>query len=62
MSKGSFKRVVAQKSAELRKWANEHNVTFKTTSEIEREKERTKKLNNNKPKSNNKRNKSKHNA
>lgn len=37
MSKKLFKRLVAAKSAELRKWANNHGLTFKTTSEIERE-------------------------
>ncbi len=29
--------MIMQRSAELRKWAEDHNVVFKTTSEIERE-------------------------
>ena len=37
MSKKLFKRLMATKTAELRKWASRHNLTFKTTSEIERE-------------------------
>ena len=38
MSKKLFKRLVAAKTAELRKWASRYGITFKTTSEIEREK------------------------
>lgn len=38
MSKKLFKRLMATKTAELRKWASRYNLTFKTTSEIEREK------------------------
>jgi hypothetical protein len=37
MSKKLFKRLMATKTAELRKWASRYNLTFKTTSEIERE-------------------------
>lgn len=37
MSKKLFKRLVAQKTAELRKWASMKGLTFRTTSEIERE-------------------------
>lgn len=38
MSKKTFKRLMAQKTAEYRKWASMKGLTFKTTSEIEREK------------------------
>lgn len=38
MSKKLFKRLMSQKTAEFRKWADRYNLTFKTTSEIEREK------------------------
>lgn len=38
MSKKTFKRLVAQKAAEFRKWASMKGLTFKTTSEIERDK------------------------
>ena len=37
MSKKLFKLWMATKTAELRKWARRYNLTFKTTSEIERE-------------------------
>lgn len=38
MSKKTFKRIIERKTAEFRKWASMKNLTFKTTSEIEREK------------------------
>ena len=38
MSKKTFKRLMIQKTTEFRKWANMKGLTFKTTSEIEREK------------------------
>ena len=38
MSKKTFKRLMARKTAEFRKWATMKGLTFKTTSEIEREK------------------------
>lgn len=37
MSKKIFKRLVLEKQAELKKWADKHGVTFKTTAEIERD-------------------------
>ena len=38
MSKKTFKRLMEKKTAEFRKWATAKGLTFKTTSEIEREK------------------------
>ena len=38
MGKKTFKRLMAQKTAEFRKWASMKGLTLKTTSEIEREK------------------------
>jgi len=38
MSKKTFKRLMERKTAEFRKWATAKGLTFKTTSEIEREK------------------------
>lgn len=38
MSKKLFKRLMERKTAEFRRWATAKGLTFKTTSEIEREK------------------------
>ena len=38
MSKKTFKRLKERKTVEFRKWATAKGLTFKTTSEIEREK------------------------
>jgi len=37
MSKKLFKNLMAQKQSEFRKWASRYGLTFKTTSEMERE-------------------------
>lgn len=38
MSKKTFDRLMEKKTAEFRRWATARGLTFKTTSEIERDK------------------------
>ena len=37
MSKQKFKKLIQTKHAQLKKWANERGIRFKTSKEIERD-------------------------